>query len=358
MRNAITDELENHLKRRLFQFEQGRIEFDNEDAIVFDQSRLDLIESQCKSLLLSIDEVKNSLKQLSSQKDSLQSNLESCLKKISLLNSNNCSYTAKRTVLTQKESVLSEQIKQLGILSSEILAKTKKLNDVQISSKLTQINEQLKRFTHVNKKALEQYQSFVSQRESLLSRKEELSISAESITNFIQTLDQQKDQTIMNTFDQVSEYFSEKFNRLVPLGRGELIMIREENSEGSMELTGVQIKVTFDRNEQPLLMSQLSGGQKSVVALALIFAIQQVDPAPFYLFDEIDANLDGAYRASVAVLINELSQDAQYITTTFRPELLERADKFYGVQFINRVSHIQCITKEVALDFIEKQIAK
>ncbi len=91
------------------------------------------------------------------------------------------------------------------------------------------------------------------------------------------------------------------------------------------------------------------------MALALIFAIQQCDPAPFYLFDEIDANLDAAYRTSVANMIHELSEKAQFITTTFRPEMLRHADKFYGVTFRDRVSRINVITREDAMTFVEQE---
>lgn len=65
--------------------------------------------------------------------------------------------------------------------------------------------------------------------------------------------------------------------------------------------SGVSIKVSFNNKvDEGMRMSQLSGGQKSLVALALIFAIQRCDPAPFYLFDEIDAALDAQYRTAVA----------------------------------------------------------
>ena len=129
------------------------------------------------------------------------------------------------------------------------------------------------------------------------------------------------------------------------------------SSSGRIEnYVGVAVRVTFTgKSDETQLLQQLSGGQKSIVALALIFAIQRCDPAPFYLFDEIDAALDAAHRGAVADMIHRLSSDAQFITTTFRPEMLSHADKFYGVTFHNKVSAINCVTKSEALEFIEDE---
>ena len=74
----------------------------------------------------------------------------------------------------------------------------------------------------------------------------------------------------------------------------------------------------------------LSGGQESVVALSLIFAIQRCDPSPFYIFDEIDSALDPQHRAAVSKMLGQQSAETQFIATTFHPEMLEVADKFYG----------------------------
>eukprot|EP01000_Liburna_glaciale_P002915 NODE_2115_length_549_cov_833.176000_g1610_i0.p1 GENE.NODE_2115_length_549_cov_833.176000_g1610_i0~~NODE_2115_length_549_cov_833.176000_g1610_i0.p1 ORF type:complete len:123 (-),score=28.83 NODE_2115_length_549_cov_833.176000_g1610_i0:150-518(-) len=101
---------------------------------------------------------------------------------------------------------------------------------------------------------------------------------------------------------------------------------------------------------------RLSGGQKSLVALSLIFAIQCSDPAPFYLFDEIDAALDPQYRQSVAALIKEQSQEAQYITTTFHNELVRVADQHYRIEYKNRVSKIRRDNETAALELL-KEIA-
>ena len=95
--------------------------------------------------------------------------------------------------------------------------------------------------------------------------------------------------------------------------------------------TGVSCSVSFTgRNAEMKEMAQLSGGQKSLVAMALIFAIQKCDPAPFYLFDKIDAALDAQHRKAVADMIHKLAEGAQFITTTFRYELFLTASILFG----------------------------
>ena len=104
--------------------------------------------------------------------------------------------------------------------------------------------------------------------------------------------------------------FSEVFEKLVPVGQGRLVIQRKhdlpdtEDAEESVEnYVGVAISVSFNsKNDEQQRIQQLSGGQKSLCALALIFAIQQCDPAPFYCLDELDANLDAQYRTAVAAV--------------------------------------------------------
>ena len=98
--------------------------------------------------------------------------------------------------------------------------------------RLHKINESLKKFTHVNKKAFEQYANFTNERQTLLNRRDELDASAESIEELIQTLDQRKDEAIERTFKQVSKYFEEVFEALVPAGRGRLVM--QKKADGYM----------------------------------------------------------------------------------------------------------------------------
>ena len=97
---------------------------------------------------------------------------------------------------------------------------------------------------------------------------------------------------------------------------------------------------------------QLSGGQESVVALSLIFAIQRCDPSPFYLLDEIDSALDPVHRTAVANMLAKQSVETQFICTTFHPELLQAADKFFGVVFKSSASFVSVINAEQAQELI------
>lgn len=91
-----------------------------------------------------------------------------------------------------------------------------------------------------------------------------------------------------------------------------------------------------------------------MVALALIFAIQRCDPAPFYVFDEIDPALDDNHRHAVAAMIKKQSKVIQFITTSHRPELVAAAHKCYKITFTNRVSNIVSVEQEEALELIKE----
>ncbi|CEP12365.1 hypothetical protein [Parasitella parasitica] len=270
----------------------------------------------------------------------------------------------KRSLLQQKREECNAIIRDLGFLPDEAFEKYNSYSLEKLLRRLHRANEKLKKFSHVNKKASEQYGRFTKQREQLKSRKAELDQTHGSIGDLIDSLDRRKNEAIERTFHNVAANFSTIFELLVPAGKGELVMrsdTQDMDVDGAASSSvdryvGVSIKVSFNsKSDEGMIMQQLSGGQKSLVALALIFSIQRCDPAPFYLFDEIDANLDAQYRTAVADIIHKMSENAQFITTTFRPELLVNADKFYGVTFYGKVSRIHAIMKENALGFIEQE---
>lgn len=250
----------------------------------------------------------------------------------------------------------------LGALPTDTFSKWQNVKPRELEKKLLECVNELKKYENVNKKALDQYMTASSQKEELTKRMAEQKKSEDSIEELLKVLENRKYEAIDLTFKQVKKNFEQVFKQLVPHGRGKMQMRAREqrdDEEGinSVELyEGISVLVSFvsdDGDSETREMTQLSGGQKSLVALAIIFSIQKCDPAPFYLFDEIDAALDAQHRKSVADMIQSLSDQAQFVTTTFRPELLATAEKFYGVRFRNKVSHIDSVTREQAYDFVE-----
>jgi len=324
----------------------------------------------------------------------------------------------RRQALQEKVESLGKHIHALGALNQTEVAKYKNKGVDALKKTLDKLQGELKEYASVNKKALDQWNSFSKEKRKLESRNKEQMDDKEHIERLMQHLDLKKDDAILRTFHAINDEFKKAFKSLVVRGNAKLMMFEnkegvegdaEEEDEDDEDLTqtqsslsqsqraggrvrrrrrssnmnrnrnrrksslhsqsqyaldeetdkkyaGVGIRVTFGRDadeeddgkdedveeesDRARDMRQLSGGQQTVVALALIFAIQRCDPSPFYVFDEIDAALDQQYRKAVADLISAQKGKTQFITTTFRPEILNEADKAFIVDFKNKISTI------------------
>lgn len=261
--------------------------------------------------------------------------------------------------------ITTEKLKNVEAVDSIVAGKYKDKPRKALSKLFKKVQKDLKEFENINKKALEQFEAF-SVKEELDERLEQLQRDREKIVALIEDLDEKKGEQVSYSFKQMKKNFSSIFKKIVPGGKGELVLIfpenvSEEEDDAIMiaEATGLEIEISFTGSGVMKNMSQLSGGQKSVVALTFILALQRCDPAPFYLFDEVDAALDPDYRGSVAAIIQESAtgsagdQDsAQFIVTTFRSEMIDKAEKFFGVFFRGGSSHIKEIEQEQASDFV------
>jgi len=161
----------------------------------------------------------------------------------------------------------------------------------------------------------------------------------------------------------VAKYFTEVFAQLTGEGSAQLVMQKSAQDDSASDestplYSGVDIKVSFSKSGKPQRVHQLSGGQQSLVALALIFAIQRCDPAPFYVFDEIDSALDDTHRLAIAEMIQVQSENTQFIITTHRPEMVRHAHKYYLIEYKNRVSNIVSCTQDDALALLEEENGK
>ncbi|XP_057252162.1 structural maintenance of chromosomes protein 3 isoform X3 [Beta vulgaris subsp. vulgaris] len=329
---------------------------------------------ELRRVSMSMDNITKELKKIKIENDRLQKLREDYEKQLQKEAEELEQLISNKNMLLARQEEYSKRIRELGPLSSDAFDTYRRKGAKELHKMLHKCNEQLQQFSHVNKKALDQYVNFTEQREELQNRQAELDAGDEKIKELIEVLDQRKDESIERTFKGVARNFREVFSELVQGGHGFLVMMkkkdgdngdddqdedgpREADTEGRVEkYIGVKVKVSFTGQGETQSMKQLSGGQKTVVALALIFAIQRCDPAPFYLFDEIDAALDPQYRTAVGNMIRRLADHAttQFITTTFRPELVKVADKIYGVTHHKRVSRVNVVSKDEALQFIER----
>lgn len=335
---------------------QARLAVKNlQDAIEISSSKLDGLRLRDVELTKKLSDLERDLEDQNGKQASLVKQIEKVSKQADKL-------LASKSLLGQRREEIQEKVRGLGVLPEEAFQKDAlaEFTMDMLYAKLNQSINELKRFAHINKRAMEQFSIFAKEREELVARKQELEESKSSIERLIDTLVQQKDSAIQRSFEDVSRSFSEIFELLVPLGRGQVLMRSKDDSTSDVSIdnyVGVSILVSFNSKEDDQQhIEQLSGGQKSLCAIALILAIQKCDPASFYLFDEIDANLDTQYRTAVASLIQKLAANAQFICTSFRPEMLRRADQFYGVSFSDKVSSITPITQDDALSFVETQL--
>ena len=227
---------------------------------------------------------------------------------------------------------------------------------------LTKLEEKLEEIGPVNLKAQYLLSSVTDKKDALESRVKEYKESLKMNEAVLEQLMGSKDEKVEFTFSQVAKYFSEVFTILVPNGHARLVFERytqSQTTQANNRPSAIRIQVSFNGNDQVAELNALSGGQKSIVALAYMFALQKCDPCPIYVFDEIDANLDLRSRKAIANWLinckeglNEDQEPPQFITTTFRRELMERADKIIGVTMVRKASKIRELDRQEGLDFI------
>ncbi|CAE8715288.1 unnamed protein product [Polarella glacialis] len=275
---------------------------------------------------------------------------------------------AELTSQSQKKAEVDAKLQGLAAAPAEV-EQCRQLAKPQLVRELAEANRALQAFHHVNRKAVEQYENFSEQLVDLRRRLEEIDGGESSIAEALQRIDAQKEEAVLQTLRRVNGHFQQTFVEMVPGGMGKLRVIRRADGDVEMsgdatsqeaaglgDILGVRIEVSFTGQAQSFLsMGQLSGGQKTVVALSLIFAIQRLEPAPFYLLDEVDAALDASYRSALANLVAKTAKTSQVVLTTFRPEALEKADRCYRVYQQNRASRIDAVSREQAQEVLREQ---
>jgi chromosome segregation protein len=195
----------------------------------------------------------------------------------------------------------------------------------EVESNLERLTAEMDALEPVNMLAIEEYDEVAEDLAELEERKEVLVEEAEAIRDRIETYEARKKATFMDAFESINAHFEDIFERLSN-GTGHLHLEDEDDPfEGGLTMKAQPGDKPIQR------LDAMSGGEKSLTALAFIFAIQRHNPAPFYALDEIDAFLDASNAELVGELVDELAGDAQFVVVTHRQAMLERSERAIGV---------------------------
>lgn len=200
------------------------------------------------------------------------------------------------------------------------------MDEAGASARIETLRQSIRDLGPVNTAAVEEFEETRERYEFLCSQRDDLVNAKRSLTEVISEIDQEMERRFRETFDVVNEHFKEMFAKLFQGGRAELVL---ENPDDLLS-TGVEIYAEPPGKKLQSL-SLLSGGERALTAIALIFAMMKANPSPFAVLDEIDAPLDDANVSRFTRVLRELAQSTQFVVVTHRKGTMEAADALYGV---------------------------
>jgi chromosome segregation protein len=331
----------------------------------FKTNQLNDLRSQIENNSTTLSDTTASIEQsrlsLKETEDALVELMKSREEEEARLNEADQAYYNLRNTLAEKESELRHKIKdkeQVEHLLAEIkdklndlklqLAGTKERLNVEFKIQLEDILEQprttelaveelqekadrmkkrLENLGEVNPTAIEAFQEMKKRYEFILEQKNDLVTAKESLLQTIQEVEATANQKFLETFHQVRDNFKNVFKTLfTDDDQCDLVL---ENPENLAE-SGIDV-IAKPKGKRPTSLTQLSGGERTLTATALLFAIYLIKPAPFCILDEVDAPLDDANVGKFTNMIRQFSENSQFIIVTHNKTTMSTVDVIYGV---------------------------
>jgi len=234
----------------------------------------------------------------------------------------------KAQLTAQMDSIKSE-LQEFGQI--ELL----QMPSEQIKERLQKAQFRISRLGNINMRALEVFETLEEQVKLIQNKIEIIQKEKEKIESIISEIDKKKKKSFLTTLTAVNEYFTRNFSQLSRKGE---VFLELENKKVPFD-GGLNILIKVSRGRY-FDITSLSGGEKTMVALSLIFAIQEYRPYCFYVFDEIDAALDKHNSELLAALIKKYMTSGQYIIVTHNDTLISEASNLYGVSMQENISKI------------------
>jgi len=215
----------------------------------------------------------------------------------------------------------------------------KEIEDLE--EKIKEVERELEAMGPVNLKSLTDYDTEKERYEEIVDKKTRLEEERKEILAFMEELEAEKTQKFLTVYNEIADNFSTVFAKLSPDGEANLML---ENPEHPL-MGGITVR-SKPRGKELVTLDAMSGGEKTLTGLALIFAIQMYSPASFYIFDEIDAALDNVNAHNVALLISEMSKNSQFVVVSLRDTTVRKADLLVGIANQDGISKIVSVDLE------------
>lgn len=274
------------------------------------------IEEKLGKLLKERDEINAELIELEKQKHIKAADIERIAEQIE-------SFKARRRELEPQLDNAKKDLEDAG----EDVAKLEpiEISIEEITSKIQRLEKRMAELGDVNMRALAAYDEVLARQSELKEQIETLSKERKEILERMQGYEQLKKETFMKTYNHINENFKEVFHQLSE-GEGELKLECPDDP-----LAGGMTIEAQPRDKKLQRLESMSGGEKSLTALAFVFAIQRYMPSPFYAFDEVDASLDTMNVERIAQMVQNQSKETQFIVVSHRRPMIESANRTLGV---------------------------
>jgi chromosome segregation protein len=328
----------NQLKDNLYASQNELVQFN--DEILQEKLQVLLIKRSAQEATLAklrtdFDAFMHDLRQLDEQRIILERSLEPIREKTTELQ---LKEQASRLATQQFMELLLEVDADLDSLKQQI-DPSKKINVV--ASEVNQLNSQISQLGPINMAALEELSSSQERKNFLDAQSADLREAIETLTDVISKIDSETRDLLKNTFDQVNLQFSELFPALFGGGQAKLVMTGEEILDA-----GVQV-MAQPPGKKNTTIHLLSGGEKALTAIALVFSLFHLNPAPFCLLDEVDAPLDDANTVRYSEIVAKMSQKTQFLFISHNKITMEIANQLIGVTMQE-----QGVSRIVAVDLL------
>jgi chromosome segregation protein len=266
--------------------------------------------------------LKEQVASVRSQLDETNSRIESLRARLGELDNQHQGVRLSKMELTMRKNTLEEKLREISVQVEGDLTSL----DPDVKEEVySMLESEMSSMGPVNQLAAMQYVELVENYKSRSLRIAELEKERREILKVIEMIDSEKQELFLSTMKKISEGFGYFFNRLTG-GEAWLELSDPEKPNES----GVEMIVKFV-GKSPRSSRSVSGGEKSVAAVALLMSFQGMTPADFLIFDEVDAHMDASYTRNLSELFSEMSSKTQIIAISLKDVMAERADLLVGV---------------------------